>query len=93
MHLRNQLQGEPLLNIKVLGALILAEPTRNNPELDSLAVLHLDDRLYICIFNNFLNFYQRVWLTKHKITLLTKHKITLDSKKHNLLCLLLKHAT
>ena len=38
---------EPSVNRKDLRALTLVGPTRDNPEPDPLAVLHLDNRLYI----------------------------------------------
>ena len=38
---------EPSVNRKVLRALTLVVTTQNNPELDPLAVLHLDNQLYM----------------------------------------------
>ena len=37
------------MNRKDLQALTLARPLRDNPEPDPLAVLHLDNQLFVCI--------------------------------------------
>ena len=51
---------EPAVNRKYLRALTLVGPTRNNLVLDLLAVLHLDNQLFICVLN-------AIELENHKI--------------------------
>ena len=45
------------MNRKDLQALTLVGPTRDNPELDPLAILHLYNQLYILIYAN-LSFFE-----------------------------------
>ena len=45
--LYNTFNVEPLVNRKVLKASTLVGPPRNNPEPEPLAVLHLDNLLFM----------------------------------------------
>ena len=54
-----------LVNQKVLRALALVGPTWDNPVLDPLAVLHLDNRLYLSVRD--FGMHVRSWYSNGKL--------------------------